>query len=194
LNFSMVQDSFGSVPVDVIDDSGPPFDDKFMPVCMQKRWRDQWGFDGSLPADCVDCRQADGGGLVHMADFLLKKHPNAHIAMLSGMEDEVIRLFYSVGLKDCSTYDMADPVGITLGQVLDPTVLFDAKVYTDGLNDLRARYVSTGKFATFYIGGMNPNFHQHEFRAEFYSTSFGSVTQAQFVSDFLAGKMTQVGP
>jgi hypothetical protein len=194
LNFSMVQDSFGSVPVDLIDDSGPLFDDKFIAACMQKRWRDQWGFDGSLPADCTDCRQADGGGLLHMADFLFKKHPNAHVAILSGMQDEVIRLFYSMGLKDCSTYDQADPFGIAVGQLLDPNALFSAQTYTDGLNDLRAKYVSTGRFATYYIGGMNPNYHQHLFRAEFTMDGFGTVTEAQFASDFLNYKMTQVGP
>jgi hypothetical protein len=192
LNYSMVQDSFGNVPVDAIDDSGPPFADEFMPVCMQQRWREHWGFDASLPPDCADCRQADGGGLINLATFLLKKHPRAQLALISGMQDEVIRLFYSVGLKDCADYDTADPVAITLGQLLDPSVLMAAETYTDGLNELRARYQGTGRLATFYVGGANPNLHQHLFRPEFYSGDFGELTQ--FVTDFLNGKVQQVGP
>jgi hypothetical protein len=193
LNYSMVQDAFGEVQVDAIDDSGPPFDDQFMPVCMQKRWRDSWGLDDSLPADCTECRQQDGGGLLKLSDFLLRKHPLAHISIISTMQDEVIRLFYSVGINDCTDYDTADPVGITVGQVLDPTVLFSADTYTAGLNDLRTRYATSNRMSTFYMGGDNPTFHQHIFRPEFFDP-FNGTTQAAYVSDFLAGKVVQLGP
>ncbi len=194
LNYSMVQDAFGEIPVDVVDDSGPPFTDRYMPVCMQKRWREQWGFDQSLPPDCTTCRQEDGGNLLGLADFLLEKHPNARIALISSMQDEVIRLFFSVGLDDCSSYDVADPVEITVGQVLDPAVLFDAQRYSDGLMELRSRYASTGKLATYYIGGTHTNLHQHIFRPEFTTATVLAKTPAQFVTDFLNGKVEQVGP
>jgi hypothetical protein len=193
LNYSMVQDAFGEVQVDAIDDSGPPFDDKYMPVCMQKRWRDSWGLDASLPPDCTECRQQDGGGLLKLSDFLLRKHPLAHIAIISTMQDEVIRLFYSVGVSDCADYDTADPVGITVGQLLDPSVLFAADTYTAGLNDLRARYASSNRLSTFFMGGDAPNLHQHVFRPEFYDM-FNGTTQAAYVTDFLAGKVEQLGP
>jgi hypothetical protein len=193
LNFSMVSDAFGDVPVDVIDDSGPPFNDKYMPVCMQKRWRAQWGFQ--FPPDCAECNQADGGGLVHVADFLTRKHPKAHIAIISSMQDEVIRLFYSVGLQDCKNYDTADPVAVVLGQ-LDPTVFFPGDQYTSGLTDLRATYLPTKQLATYFIGGAAPQntYHQHEFRPEFYDPAMGTETEAQFVTNFLAGTMEQIGP
>jgi hypothetical protein len=160
---------------------------------MQKRWRDSWGFEDSLPKDCTDCRQADGGGLLKMADYLLKKHPYARIGMISTMQDEVIRLFYSVGLKDCTTYEAADPVGITVGQVLDPTVFTPAETYTSGLLDLRTKYVDTGRLSTFYMSGLTPNFHQHLFRASFYEPINGS-SLAAWTGDFVNGKVSQVGP
>jgi hypothetical protein len=193
LNYSMVQDSFGDVPVDVIADAGVPFDDMHMPVCMQKRWRESWGFDGSLPPDCTECRNADGGGLRNLADFLLKKHPFAHIGMISRMQDEVMRLFFSVGNMNCMTYDTADPVGITLGQVLDPNALFPAMTYSDGLTELRTKYTPTGRLSTFFIMGPNPNYHQHLFRASFYESMNGSSI-AQWASGFITGKIEQVGP
>ncbi len=193
LNFSMVQDAFGSVRVTVVDDSGPPFDDKYMPVCMQKKWRDNWGFDGAFPPDCQECKQADGAGMVHLADFLLKKHPNASISIISSVQDEVIRLFYSPGLVDCMNYDTANPVLVVLAQT-DATQYFPAQQYTDGLNDLRTKYVGTGRFATYYMGGANITFHEHLFRDRFYTTAAGTETIAQFVTDFLGGKIAQVGP
>jgi hypothetical protein len=193
LNYSMVQDAFGCVKVDVLDDSGPPFSDQYLPVCMQKKWREIWGLDAALPPDCSECQQADGGGLVHLSDFLIRKHPNATIALVSSMQDEVIRLFYSSGLADCKNFETADPVSITIGQ-LDPTVYMVGSNYENGLNDLRTTYKSTGKFASYYLGGANLTFHQHTWRARFYDPSAGTETIAAFTQNFLNGQMDTIGP
>jgi hypothetical protein len=190
LNFSMVQDAFGNVPVSVLDDAGPPFEDAQMPVCMQKRWREAWGFENSLPPDCAECRRADGGGMLRYADFAIKKHPKAKLAVISAMQDEVIRLFYSVGLKDCASYNSADPVAITLGQI-DPAVYYPAPQYEAGLNGLRTNYASTNRLATYYMPG---SLHQHLFRARLYEAPGGGVVLAKFVQDFIDGKATTVGP
>lgn len=192
LNFSMVQDAFGSVPVIALDDSGPPFNDTYMPVCLQENWRQVWGFANSLPPDCTECKQPDGGGggLVHLADFLLRKHPNARIGILSSVQDEVIRLFYSMGLDNCMNYAEADPVPLFLAES-DPTMFFSADNYTAGLNALRTAYVSTGKLSTYYMSGQ---IHQHIFRPEFFTSTAGSITEAQWAQDFIDGKIEQIGP
>ncbi len=194
LNFSMIQDAFGEIPVDVLLDSGPPFADAFMPVCMQKYWRELWGFDASLPPDCNECRQADGGGIINMADFLIRKHPNATIALVSSTQDEVIRLFFSMGENNCANMLTADPVLITTGQVFDPTIFYGAARFETGLMDLRSRFVGTGRFSTYFLGGANQFFHQHVWRARFTDTSAGTPTIAQFTQNFLDGVMAQVGP
>ncbi len=193
LNFSMVQDSFGDIPVVVVDDSGPPFDDQHMPVCMQKRWREAWGLNAALPPDCTECQQADGGGLLLLANFLLRKHPNSSLVVISSMEDEVIRLFYSVGLQDCANYDTADPVAVVLLQA-DPGTYFPADQYTGGLNALRDTYGGTGRLGTFFLGGDNITYHQHIFRDRFYDSSVGTESIAKYVSDFLSGTIANVGP
>jgi hypothetical protein len=195
LNYSMVQDSFSTVKVDAIDDSGPPFSDTYWPTCMQSKWRAAWGLNDALPPDCTECSsQTNGGGMVHLADFLMKKHPAGKIALISSMQDEVIRLFFSVGVKDCANYDTADPVGITITQVLDPSVYMQAAPYTAGLNDLRSTYASTNRFATYFIGGASITLHQHEFRDRFYTTAAGNKTIASFVSDFIDGTVSAIGP
>ena len=196
LNFSMVQDAFGDkAHVVVIDDSGPPFLGKYMPECMQERWRAQWGFGGSLPTDCEECKPiSEGGlGLGGLAEYALQKHPQARLALISSMEDEVIRLFFSVGLQDCANYDSADPVGITITQ-FDPTIYYPAMDYQAGLQGLRDQYVDTGMFSSYYMGGLNVTFHQHIFRQRFYETAAGGTPLNKFVEDFLAGTMSNVGP
>jgi hypothetical protein len=193
LNFSMVQDAFGSVRVDPILDSGLPFNDKYMFACMQKRWRDIWGLSASLPSDCTECFQSDGGGMVHLADFLMKKHPNALLAAVSSTQDEVMRLFFSMGLKDCAGIDQADPVGITIGQ-LDPTVYYPAADYTAGIQDMLTTYGPSGRLASYQIGGADITLHQHTFRSRFYDPLSGGKSIAQFVSDFLDGKVEQISP
>jgi hypothetical protein len=191
MNFSMLQDAFGSVLVDALLDSGPPLSDQYMPVCMQKRWRETWGLNDALPPDCSECRQPDGGGIVtSLAAYLMAKHPNSRIALISSMQDEIIRLFFSMGLDNCSTFDTADPILITL----NPAAFYPAADYTAGLNDLRTTYESTGRFATYFLGGLNATFHQHVWRARFADPSAGTVSIAQFVTDFLDGRLTHIGP
>src|SRR5258708_33354490 len=63
LNYGMAQDSFGSVPVTVLDDSGPPFLTADLPACIQKQWRDLWGFDAALPSDCAACKNSHASRL-----------------------------------------------------------------------------------------------------------------------------------
>jgi hypothetical protein len=109
------------------------------------------------------------------------------------VQDEVIRLFYSSGLQNCGSFTTADPTTITLGQA-DETVYMPGADYTAGLNEIRMKYVSTGKFATYYLGGANQTFHQHIWRARFYDTAAGSESIAAWAKNFLDGKFEQVGP
>jgi hypothetical protein len=195
LNYSMVQDAFGSVLVTALDDSGPSFadNDKSMPVCMQKNWRELFGYNAAFPSDCTECQQADGGGLNLWSKYLLRKHPNLSFGIVSSMQDEVIRLFYSSGLKNCAAFTTADPMTIGFAQA-DPTVYVPGQDYTEGLNGLRMQSVSTGKIATYYLGGANITFHQHIWRPRFFDASAGSESIAAWTSNLLAGKLEQIGP
>ncbi|HVU02355.1 MAG TPA: pectin acetylesterase-family hydrolase [Polyangiaceae bacterium] len=193
LNVSMVQDAFGATPVDVVLDSGLPFTDKYMFTCMQKTWRELWGLNDSLPSDCSECFSEDGGGLVHLADFEMKKHPNVKLAAVSSSQDEVIRLFFSMGLKSCATIGTSDPVAITIGQ-LDPTVYYPAADYTAALTEMKSLYGPTHRLATYLVGGPNITFHEHTFRSRFYDPLSGGKSIADFVSGFLSGTVEDVTP
>ena len=189
LNYSMVQDSFGSVPVKLIDDSGVPFDDAHMPVCMQKRWRQIWGLDAALPSDCKDCQSADGGGLAKLTDFLLQKHPNMAIGLLSSVNDEIMRDFYAMGDNDCANFENADPITDYLAGACVSTT--SAGNYAAGLDAMRKSHIDSGKFAAYFLSG---SFHQHLWRSRFYEAPAGNVTIAQWLGDFIAGKNSSIGP
>jgi len=191
LNFSMVQDAFGSVRVFPILDSGVPFEDSHWPACMQKTWREIWGLNAALPADCDECFQADGGGMMKLADFLLDKHPNARLAVISGLNDEVIRLFFSPGLQNCATITSASPIAITLGQ-FDPNVYIPAAEYEASLRGVKAAYMSTNRMSTYFIGGFTANLHQHTFRNRFYEAAAGGKTIAAFVTGYLNDEMQHI--
>ena len=131
---------------------------------------------------------------------MLRKHKQSNVGFVSTMQDEVIRLFFSAGLASCQNYDTANPVTIVLNQT-NPMVYFAAQPYIDGLTRLRSNYVSTGRLATYYMGGASPNvtWHQHIFRSRFYdkggaNPSSGLESIATFVTNFLGNKLEQIGP
>ena len=70
LNFGMVQDSFGSVPVTVLDDSGPPFTTAW--TC-RPAYRSSGATSGAStrrsPSDCKECTNSDGSGLTDVVKY-----------------------------------------------------------------------------------------------------------------------------
>jgi hypothetical protein len=192
LNYGMVQDTFGNVPVTVLDDSGPPFTTMDLPACVQKEWRDLWGFDAALPSDCAECTSSDGSGLTNIIVYWHHKYPHARVGLVSTTQDEVMRLFFGSADNTCASNNAT---------LLSASGGFTGMQYTQGLQDLVTAYQCTGVFATYYIGGQNPNFpyanyHQHIFRSEFYTvdTNSGSQTMAQWAGDFLNGTLDIDGP
>jgi hypothetical protein len=193
LNYSMVSDSFSPVRVDAVLDSGAPFEDQYWPPCLQKSWRELWKLNDSMPPDCDTCFNADGGGMIGLADFLIKKHPVGNIAAISSVHDEVIRLFFTPGEDNCALVTTADPFEITTSQILGAQI-YPADKYQMALMGVRTKYESTGRLSTYLFGGELDIMHQHTFRARFYEPVVGGKSMAQFITDFLAGTMAQVGP
>ena len=196
LNYGMVQDSFGpAVQLIALNDSGPAFSEQYLPACLQKNWTKLWGFDGALPKDCAECSMADGSGPTNIYYYWMHKYPKLTLGVVSTMQDEVIRLFFAQGDSSCAS---DNATSLTLAQAAGG---YTGAQYTLGLNDFKTTFQCSGRVATYYIGGtnanyMHPTYHQHIFRDEFYKaiTNDGKVTMAQWVTDFIAGKIEQVGP
>jgi hypothetical protein len=173
-NFNQAQDGFGQVPVVLLDDSGPIFSDEYISVCLQKRMRDLWGLNGSLPPDCPYCFANDGGSLGAAAVFLQKKYPGAVAGVVSSLEDSVMRYFFAWGENDCHV------------------ATYSRERYTRGLVDMRDGHgFEPSRLGTFFMPGKR---HTHVFRDRFYTETVGGVTLAQWTTDLIAGKPSRVSP
>jgi hypothetical protein len=204
LNYGLVQDSFGSVPVTVIDDSFPPFEGPdLISTCLQGMVRPLWGLDKAIPSDCAECAPA-AGGLPNIVKYWRHKYPSARVGLVSSLHDQIIRLFLAAGQNGCSDTDpnLLSGLGLQGGDV--PS--FDAGMYENGLLQLRQDYVCTGALSSYYIGSADPDasdmngaidtLHEHIFRDRFYAplAGAGQPTLAQWAGDFVSGKLSQVGP
>jgi hypothetical protein len=203
LNYGLVQDSFGSVPVTVIDDSFPPFRGDLISACLQGIVRPLWGLDSAIPADCAECA-ADAGGLANVVKYWHHKYSHAKVGLVSTVHDQVIRLFLAAGQNNCMDTDpnLLSTLGLQGGDI--PS--FDGGMYANGLTDLRTTYECTGALSSYYIGAADPDasdmngsidtLHEHIFRDRFYDplAGPGQPTLAAWVGDFVTGKLSQVGP
>jgi hypothetical protein len=202
LNFGMVQDSFKTVPVTLVDDSFPPFTNDITP-CLQALSDSLWGLTAALPSDCAECSDPDGG-FTNIVPYWLQKYPHAHFGLVSSVHDQVIRLFLAAGTDNCSDTDpnLLSGLGLQGGDVPE----FDGGEYDNGLMDLRAKYLCTDRISSYFIGTGDPDasdsngtidtLHEHIFRPRFYDplAGPGQPTLAQWMGDVITGQTEQIGP
>jgi len=185
--------------VKIVSDSGVPFQDKYMPACLQNKWRKYWGLDDILPKECKDCFNEDGGGLVKgYGTWLFHEKYKGQIlgGFVSSLEDEIIRAFYAPGLSatkgapdDCTL----DPGSNTVGQAVFGGGFgntYEGPAFTDGLKDVIQNVVKRGVVGFYTVPGTP---HMHIWRARFYEKNGNDLTMAEWVKDVLAGKATEQG-
>jgi hypothetical protein len=204
LNFGMVQDAFGKIPVALVDDSFPPFTGtQDITPCLQGIVRPLWGLDQSLPSDCAECSDPDGG-IANILPYWLHKYPKIQLGLVSSIHDQIIRLFLAAGQDNCTDTDPNLLSGLALQGSDVPS--FDGGQYADGLTDLRGMYECTGRISSYLIGTADPDasdsngsidtLHEHIFRPRFYEplAGPGQPTLAQWMGDFVKGTLEQIGP
>lgn len=114
LNWSRVQQAFGNIRVDMIDDSG-----QFMPASIvspsgaaeQLRFTN-WNLAATLPAGCSDCFS---NGLDHIFTFNATQMPDNRGALLSYRPDTVNPSFFQITPADFTT-----GLNLTLANRWDP--------------------------------------------------------------------------
>ncbi|MGH7434157.1 MAG: pectin acetylesterase-family hydrolase, partial [Polyangiaceae bacterium] len=214
LNYGLVQDTFGSTHVDLIDDSFPPFTGQLIASCLQGIVIPLWGMDKSIPADCAECQQ-DAGGLANIIVYWHHKYPKAHAGLISSIHDQIIRLFLAAGQPNPPPLSAspAVPCGDTDPNTLSNLALsgsdvpsFDGGMYENGLDGLRTLYGCTNVLSTYYIGSGDPDasdqngtidtLHEHLFRDRFYDplAGPGKPSLAAWVGAFVQGNLSQTGP
>jgi hypothetical protein len=174
-NYDLASRYYGSTPVYLLDDSGPPMSSQYIPTCLQSQWRTTWGLGGSLLADCgASCPNQDDY-VLDFAMFLMNKYANRAGALISSTQDSTIRTFYGYGNNNCNAG-------------LFPSM--DAAQFQAGLMDFRSR-LSGKKFGTYYITGSS---HTWIGGATFFSTNVQSTTLTSWVGALINGNTSNVGP
>jgi pectinacetylesterase len=74
----------------LVDDSGPPLEGDAIPASTRDTWYARWGMGASLDGFCPGCRTDLSQGLRELAE----RYPRDRIALLSHLQDRVIRGFF----------------------------------------------------------------------------------------------------
>jgi hypothetical protein len=139
-NYVQTAKAFGTTPVYLLDDSGPPMEAPYLASCMQSQFASLWGMTGAL-ADCgSDCSNPDTY-FIDFAKHLGKTYPTIPFGLIESTQDAVISLFFGYG-------NPGNCVGSVLpGAPLDPTT------FTAGLQDAESKLAGTPNFGSFIFTG-----------------------------------------
>ena len=169
-NYDRIAQAFCGARVTLVDDSGPPMSDSYLAPCLQKRWRELWNLDSTLPADCAACRgQPDGGGIVNYVDYLAKKYPSQQLGLISSSQDSIISLFFGYGQNDCA--------GLT-----GPSAPLPAATFQAGLDELRAKYFSQPNLGSYIVPSIS---HTWTTALTFYTTTVQSTPLPQWMNEMV---------
>ena len=186
--YDQVATFWEKIPVTMIDDSGPPMADPYLPSCMQTLVATLWGLDKTVLADCgVDCQS---GGTIDTAHWgitavkhLAKKYPDRVLGLVESTGDLTISSFFGFGASNCTAFQ----------PVLEPD-------FTSGLLDIRAQLAFDKNFGTFYFGGADHQAHTSyenalDTRMSTNAMDGGApVSLADWTAQMVNGTVTNVGP
>jgi hypothetical protein len=189
-DYDLAATAFGSVPVTMLDDSGPFMEDPYFAKCLETLTTSLWGLDNTLFATCGGTCSTAGSAFIEYAKYAVNKYPNVAFGLADSIDDGTISQFFGFGASDCTGY-----------QQLTPTQ------YGDGLYDIRTQLASYSNFGTFYFPG---TIHTTTQSAAFYTRTSGgggdggtdgggpdgggNVLMVDWVAALLAGHASNVGP
>lgn len=175
LNYVHVQNAFGSVPVTVIDDSGPPLASTWTPACMQGGLRQLWNLDSTLLAECGSACSKQGDYFESYVTFAASRKPARNLALISSLGDDVIAWFLGFGQGGCTS-----------------TTSLSASQFQAGVEDFRDRVVKPfPNFGTYYMPGTE---HTYLTSSGFYGVSVGGTKLSAWMAAHLAGSPSHVKP
>jgi hypothetical protein len=108
--------------------------------------------------------------------------------MVSSAQDDIIRLFFSAGLSNC-TVQPADQAFLML---LGPGDYTPA-TFKSGLSDTISNVVGADRVGYYVLGAPSNASHMHLWRPRFYTDNGVGGTMADWLADVIAGKATHRG-
>ena len=184
LNYTYIADGFidqnKGARVLMVDDAGPFFDDKYLEVCIQQRYRDLFGLNASFPEDCTGCKDPSGGKLAAgVLSYLAQKYPEGVLgALIDSDQDEIMKFFFSEGQNNCQFIN--DPIGGLLA--------YPADRYPAALKNLVTELIPNGtaRISTYiWSGDLHQNLFQTATDDRFYKDNGLGKTVAAFLDNLI---------
>jgi hypothetical protein len=178
VNYGVVQSAFGSIPVDMIDDSGPAVSIDHVPACLNQLRRQHWGLDRTVIAECGDECDAQGDFLLQYARRTLRQSVG-HSGLIHSIHDIIIRAFFGIGTNGGSD---------DCGGVLLETIM-EAEALEAALRDARDQLSEEApRFGTFFPEGTD---HGWITTPAFYEAGVGDTTMVEWFRAVIEGAPAQ---
>jgi hypothetical protein len=181
-NYDRIADAFPDTKVTLIDDSGPPLTDAYLAPCLQTTWRELFNLDATLPADCTECFQPNGGGIHHLAGYIADKHADQTLGLISAEQDLVIRTFFGYGLQNEGGEQC--PGGIF-------ELPMDGPYFEQGLYSLRTEVMPHAGWGSYLMDGVS---HTYLSFPDYYLKTVNGIRMVDWISNMLEGQPSHVSP
>jgi hypothetical protein len=179
ISYVQVSRAFGSVPVDMLDDSGPLMANPYLASCLETSMANLWGFTKTIIAnDCgTDCTDV-GNDLALYWTHLPKTFPSARFGFIDSTGDNTIATFFGFGFNNCTGFQAVSPAQ-----------------YEAGLLGMRSAVASNSNAGLFIYTGTD-----HTTVVAQYTTRTapdadgGTVKFEDWVKSLVTDSVTNVGP
>ncbi len=168
-NYVQAARHFGSTPIYLLDDSGPPMEAPYLATCMQTQFATLWGMGGAL-ADCGSDCSDPSTYFIDFAKHVAKTYPNVPFGLIDSSEDAIISLFFGYG----------NPSNCMPG--LLPESL-PAATFTAGLQDAEEQLAGAPNFGSFILGGSRDTQHTSLGASSTFDGDSTNVTASLLVPD-----------
>lgn len=175
VNYPQVARAFGSVPVTLLDDSGPLMDDPYVAACLAQQFVRTWGFDKTMLANCGNHCADPAHYLIDYMKHLLVSNPTMPMGLVESTGDNIIAYFYGYGADSCTSFKW-----------------MTADTFEAGLQDMRAQLAGYSNFGSFVFRGTEHTSFQSN--QDFDTRSAGGVDLTTWLGELLNGHVSSVGP
>ena len=158
LDYGQVAKAFSPVPVVMLDDSGPFFEDPPVATCLFNLFRTLWGYDKTVSVECgADCGNP-GSFFLDYAKHVMTQYPKATFGLADSMDDSRISFLAGLGYNNCMAFQQVS-----------------AAAYGAGLLDIRSKLASLPNYGEFLFPGTQ---HTSTQDPSFYTQTAGGTADA----------------
>jgi hypothetical protein len=174
-NYVQVANAFGSVPVYLIDDSGPYMDSPYVAPCLAQSFAQTWNLQATLLRDCGDDCSDPSHYFIDYQKHLARTYPSVPMGLIESTGDSTIAYFFGFGANDCA---LAEPLS--------------ESTFAAGVQDIRTQMSGYPNFGSFVF--LSKDHTTLENAVTFDTRAAGDTKLTTWLTALLAGQVTTVGP